>query len=32
MSKKALAEVGEFDSERCAPFRSYLTFQLWQQL
>ena len=30
--KKALAGVSEFDSERCAPFRSYLTFQLWQQL
>ena len=30
--KKALAGISEFNSEHCAPFRSYLTFQLWQQL
>ena len=30
--KKAQAAATPFESENCAPFRSYLTFQLWQQL
>ncbi|WP_404344107.1 AlkA N-terminal domain-containing protein [Pseudoalteromonas mariniglutinosa] len=30
--KKALADTEAFAAEQCAPFRSYLTFQLWQQL
>ena len=30
--KKAQAAVAVFNSDNCAPFRSYLTFQLWQQL
>ncbi|CAH9050553.1 putative bifunctional transcriptional activator/DNA repair enzyme AlkA [Pseudoalteromonas holothuriae] len=30
--KKAFAKYGELDINTCAPFRSYLTFQLWQQL
>ncbi|NOU50081.1 DNA-3-methyladenine glycosylase 2 family protein [Pseudoalteromonas sp. JBTF-M23] len=30
--KKAFAQYGELDVHACAPFRSYLTFQLWQQL
>jgi AraC family transcriptional regulator of adaptative response / DNA-3-methyladenine glycosylase II len=30
--KKAQAAVPTFNAEKCAPFRSYLTFQLWQQL
>ncbi|MBQ4833746.1 DNA-3-methyladenine glycosylase 2 family protein [Pseudoalteromonas sp. MMG010] len=30
--KKAQALVGHFNEKKCAPFRSYLTFQLWQQL
>jgi len=30
--KKAQANATSFDSEACSPFRSYLTFQLWQQL
>ncbi|MFP3349922.1 AlkA N-terminal domain-containing protein [Pseudoalteromonas sp. SIMBA_153] len=30
--KKAQAAARSFESANCAPFRSYLTFQLWQQL
>ena len=30
--KKALQYLPSLDPEACAPFRSYLTFQLWQQL
>lgn len=30
--KKAQANIVAFDSDGCSPFRSYLTFQLWQQL
>ena len=30
--KKAQAAASSFESANCAPFRSYLTFQLWQQL
>lgn len=30
--KKAFAQVGHLDTEKCAPFRSYLTFQLWSTL
>ncbi len=30
--KKAQANTSAFDSGSCSPFRSYLTFQLWQQL
>ena len=30
--KKAQAAASSFNSEKCTPFRSYLTFQLWQQL
>ncbi|CAM4208616.1 AlkA N-terminal domain-containing protein [Pseudoalteromonas byunsanensis] len=30
--KKAFAQCETLDTEQCAPFRSYLTFQLWQQL
>ena len=30
--KKAQARAQPFNDELCAPFRSYLTFQLWQQL
>lgn len=30
--KKAQAAAKPFNDELCAPFRSYLTFQLWQQL
>ena len=30
--KKALQHLPSLDPEACAPFRSYLTFQLWQQL
>ncbi|MBH0055483.1 helix-turn-helix domain-containing protein [Pseudoalteromonas sp. SWXJZ94C] len=30
--KKAQAAATPFDAVNCAPFRSYLTFQLWQQL
>ncbi|MBB1504429.1 DNA-3-methyladenine glycosylase 2 family protein [Pseudoalteromonas sp. SG41-1] len=30
--KKAQAGAKPFNDEMCAPFRSYLTFQLWQQL
>ncbi|KTF09266.1 DNA-3-methyladenine glycosylase 2 family protein [Pseudoalteromonas sp. 10-33] len=30
--KKAQAATNSFNSEKCTPFRSYLTFQLWQQL
>jgi AraC family transcriptional regulator, regulatory protein of adaptative response / DNA-3-methyladenine glycosylase II len=30
--KKAQAASAPFDASQCAPFRSYLTFQLWQQL
>ncbi|BBN83462.1 3-methyladenine DNA glycosylase [Pseudoalteromonas sp. A25] len=30
--KKAFAQHGELEVQACAPFRSYLTFQLWQQL
>ncbi|TMN83292.1 MULTISPECIES: AlkA N-terminal domain-containing protein [unclassified Pseudoalteromonas] len=29
---KAQAAANSFNSEKCTPFRSYLTFQLWQQL
>ena len=30
--KKAQAAANPFEPANCAPFRSYLTFQLWQQL
>lgn len=30
--KKAQAAASPFNDKHCAPFRSYLTFQLWQQL
>ncbi|KTF16674.1 DNA-3-methyladenine glycosylase 2 family protein [Pseudoalteromonas sp. H105] len=30
--KKAQASAPHFDTDSCSPFRSYLTFQLWQQL
>ena len=30
--KKAQANAPHFDTDSCSPFRSYLTFQLWQQL
>ena len=30
--KKVQAKTADFDSDGCSPFRSYLTFQLWQQL
>lgn len=30
--KKAQAAASAFEPAHCAPFRSYLTFQLWQQL
>ncbi|TMP39738.1 DNA-3-methyladenine glycosylase 2 family protein [Pseudoalteromonas rubra] len=30
--QKAIDRVGQIDVPSCAPFRSYLTFQLWQQL
>ncbi|HBW96883.1 MAG TPA: transcriptional regulator, partial [Pseudoalteromonas sp.] len=30
--KKALINAKQFNPELSAPFRSYLTFQLWQQL
>ncbi|KNC66871.1 AlkA N-terminal domain-containing protein [Pseudoalteromonas ardens] len=30
--QKAIDKVGQIDEPGCAPFRSYLTFQLWQQL
>lgn len=30
--KKAQAALSPFEPLNCAPFRSYLTFQLWQQL
>jgi len=30
--KKAQANAASFDSDASSPFRSYLTFQLWQQL
>ncbi|MCF2906748.1 helix-turn-helix domain-containing protein [Pseudoalteromonas sp. DL2-H2.2] len=30
--QKAIDKVGQIDEPGCAPFRSYLTFHLWQQL
>ncbi|MGO2169438.1 MAG: DNA-3-methyladenine glycosylase 2 family protein, partial [Pseudoalteromonas sp.] len=30
--KKAQMQAAQFNSDSCRPFRSYLTFQLWQQL
>lgn len=30
--KKAFAQCGSFDTQTCAPFRSYLTFHLWRTL
>lgn len=30
--KKAQTNVANFDADACSPFRTYLTFQLWQQL
>lgn len=30
--KKAFTSFGSIDTDKCAPFRSYLTFQLWSTL